>query len=104
MDWYRVHFDEAGFYRSVQPPGGKPWSDHVRWDTVSRICLEMEGLSGSDTLYVFTRERPESYAIPLATDDGQALLRELIRRHLLEADLAIRAATSEGLFCSEAEA
>jgi hypothetical protein len=100
MDWFQVYFDATGFYRSAQPPGGERWSDHVRWEVISRACLEMEGLFGSDTLYVFTRERPESYAIPLAAEGGQALLGELIRRQLLDAELALRAASSEGLFCS----
>ncbi len=53
-----------------------------------------------DSLYVFVRQRPESYAIPMEAEGGLELFDELIRRKLFDAELAIRAAmATEGLFC-----
>jgi hypothetical protein len=97
--WYRVAYDEAGVYRAAQPPGAEAWSDFIAWDSIVRVCLEMEGFLGSDTIYVFAHERPESYAIPTAAEGGSALIGELVRRGLFDGQLAIQAATSEGLFC-----
>lgn len=97
--WYQVHCDEAGVHRAAQPPGRPAWSDTLAWDAIVRVCLEMEGFLGSDTLYLFSRHRPESYAIPMLAEGASALIGELVKRGLLDGDLAIKAATSEGLFC-----
>ncbi|MBX7215314.1 MAG: hypothetical protein K1X39_15005 [Thermoflexales bacterium] len=97
--WYQVRFDEQGVHRAAQPPGAEPWSDSLAWADILRVCLEMEGFLGSDTLYLFSRHRPESYAIPYLADGSADLIGELVRRGLLDGQLAIRAATSEGLFC-----
>jgi hypothetical protein len=59
----------------------------------------MEGFLGSDTIHLFARGRPESYAIPTAAEGCPALIGELVRRGLFDGQLAIQAATSEGLFC-----
>jgi hypothetical protein len=54
----------------------------------------------SDGIYVFTRERPESYVIPVEASGGAHFFDELITRRLFGAELAIEAAsTTEGLFC-----
>jgi hypothetical protein len=99
-DWYQVRFDERGFYRAAQPPGQAPWDDFVAWEAVIRVCLEVEEFSGSDGLYVFTRDRPESYALPLEAAGGPELLGELVRRGLFDGPLAERAASAvSGLFC-----
>jgi hypothetical protein len=97
--WYRVRFDDTGLHRAVQPPGGDAWSDSLAWTEIERVCLEMEGFLGSDTIHLFARHRPESYAIPTAAEGGPALIGELVRRGLFDGQLAIQAATSEGLFC-----
>jgi len=97
--WYHVTVDDTGLYRSVSPPGREAWSDFLAWAGIERVCLEMEGFVGSDTIHLFARHRPESYAIPTAADGGPALIGELVRRGLLDGELAIQAATSEGLFC-----
>jgi hypothetical protein len=99
-DWFHVRFDEHGVYRRVESPGKEPWSDQFAWVDVVRVCLEVRDFLESDALYIFTRQRPESYAIPMEAEGGTALLEELIRRRLFDAELAIRAAaTPEGLFC-----
>ncbi|MGQ0602486.1 MAG: hypothetical protein ACT4QE_12430 [Anaerolineales bacterium] len=59
----------------------------------------MEGFLGSDKLYVFRQQRPESYVVPLEAEGAQDLLGELIRRKLFDAEIAITAESSEGLFC-----
>jgi len=99
MDWYIVVFDETGFTRRVAPPGGEAWTDSVTWDEIVRVCLEMEGLYGSDSLFVFTATRPESYQMPLQAESVQALLSELIQRRLFDAQLAIDATLGEGVYC-----
>jgi hypothetical protein len=98
--WYRLRLDEAGVRRLVQPPGGEAWSDFIAWASIVRVCLEIEDFPGSDTIFLFTGERPESYAIPTAADGGPDLIAALVTRGLLDGDLAIRAATEgAGLYC-----
>ena len=97
--WYQVRFDDAGVHRAAQPPGRPAWSDTLAWDAIIRVCQEMEGWPGSDTLYLFSRHRPESYVIPMAAEGTPALIGELVKRGLLDGDLAIKAATSFGVFC-----
>jgi hypothetical protein len=98
--WYQVTFDNEGVQRAAQPPGQAGWSDHFAWAEVERVCVEVEELSDSDGLYVFTCTRPESYAIPMWADGALDLLQELVRRGLFDGQLAIDAASAEsGLFC-----
>lgn len=99
MDWYHVTFDETGFTRHVTPPGGEAWTDSVQWAEIVRVCLEMEDFIGTDSLYVFTAARPESYQMPMMAESVRALLSELIRRKLFLAELTIQAASGEGLYC-----
>lgn len=99
-EWYRVRFDDRGLYRSVEPPEGEGWSDSVAWDDIRRICLEVEDFVGTGALYVFTQQRPESYAIPMEAEGAVELLAELVRRGHFDGDLALEAASAElGLFC-----
>lgn len=104
MDWYHVTWDAHSFTRAVRPPGRPAWQDQAAWADIVRVCLEMEGWLGSDSLHVFTRRRPEAYTLPLAAPDVSALLAELIHRGLFDAELAIQAASAEGLFCWETQA
>ena len=101
MDWYHVTFDAQGLARDVRPPGREAWQDTVAWGDIARVCLEMEGFLGSDSLHIFTRLRPAAYTLPLAAPRVSEVLSELIRRGLYDAELAIQAAASEGLFCHE---
>jgi hypothetical protein len=65
-----------------------------------RVCLEVEEFTGTDGLYVFTRTRPESYAIPMGAAGALDLLQALIARGLFDGELAMEAAGAEsGLFC-----
>ncbi len=98
--WYRVRFDDDLVHRAAQPPGGTAWADAFAWADIERVCFEVEDFTGADGLYVFSRQRPESYAIPMFAAGAPDLLQELIRRGLFDAQLAIDAATAEaGLFC-----
>ena len=98
--WYRLRLDDTGVHRLVQPPGGTAWSDHIAWADIVRVCLEIEDFLGSDTIYLFTRGRDESYAIPTAADGGPDLIAALVTRSLLDGNLAIHAAThGEGFYC-----
>lgn len=98
-DWFQCWFDEQGVYRRATPPAGEAWSDVLAWGEVVRVCLEMQDYLGTDCLYIFTRQRPQSYVFPLASEGGAALLSEVIRRQLFDAELAIRATSGEGLYC-----
>jgi hypothetical protein len=103
--WYQVRFDNEGVYRSAQPPEGEPWNDFLAWADIVRVCLEVEDFVETEGLYLFSRRRPESYAIPMQADGGPELLQALIERGLFDAQLAIDAAAAEaGLFCWPAEA
>jgi hypothetical protein len=98
--WYRVHFDDERVHRAAQPPDQPAWSDAFAWADVVRVCLEVEDFTGAGGLYLFTRQRPESYAIPMFADGALDLLQELVRRGLFDGQLALDAASAEsGLFC-----
>lgn len=98
--WYQVRFDAHHVHRAAQPPGEPGWTDRLAFDDISRVCLEIEEFSLTDGLYIFTRTRPESYAIPMSAEGALDLLNELIRRGLFDAQMAIDAAAVEsGLFC-----
>lgn len=100
VSWFVVIFDDQSIILSVSPPGDQPWNAVIAWDSVTRVCFEAADLLRSDSLYVFTSLRPESWVIPAEGEGGQRLLRELIRRGLFDADVAIKAAYAhEGLFC-----
>jgi hypothetical protein len=98
--WFQVRFDEMGIHRAAQPPGADPWADTLAWADIIRVCLEVEDFVSTEGLYLFSRHRPESYAIPMQADGGPELLQALIERGLFDAQLAIDAALAEtGLFC-----
>ena len=78
--------------------------DFVAWDDIVRVCLEVEAFVETEGLYLFSRHRPESYAIPMRAAGGPELLQAIIERGLFPAELAIEAASAaEGLFCWPAE-
>ena len=99
-EWFRVTFDDEYVRLDVAPPGRDPWKAHFAWAGIVRVCFKAEGLEASDGVYVFTSDRPESYAIPVEAAGGADFWTEVIRRGLFDAHLAIEAASaSEGLFC-----
>ena len=99
-DWYTVEFDSDYVRLSASPPERQPWIQEFRWADIERICFRAEGLAVSDGIYVFTGERPESYAIPIEARGGQEFWAEIIKRGLFDAALAIRsAASTSGVFC-----
>ena len=100
IDWFVVMTDDSSVRLSVSPPGRSAWQAVIPWDSVTRVCFEAADFLVSDDLYIFTSLRPESWLIPVEADGGQELLRELIRRGLFDASLAITAAQAhEGIFC-----
>ena len=99
-DWFHVNWNDDAVFLDVAPPGSEPWSASFRWANITRVCFKAEDPFASDGIYIFTTDRPESYAIPTEADGGAALWDEILRRGLFDAELAIRAAGSpEGLFC-----
>jgi hypothetical protein len=100
-DWYRVRCDEAGIHLDVTPPGREAWQADIAWPDIIRVCHKVEGFPMlSSGWYFFTKQRPESYAVPVEADGGEKVLDELLKRKLFEAKLAIEAAMAlEGVFC-----
>lgn len=99
-DWYHVSFDEASVRRRAHPPDREPWADSLRWDEIVRVCFKTGDLFSSDEIYLFTNERAESYLVPTEAEGATALLEEIVRRKLFDAELLIAAAqTNDELFC-----
>jgi hypothetical protein len=95
-EWFAVEFDSNVVRVSAEPPGRKPWSQQFGWSDIERICFKAEGLATSDGIYVFTRLRSESFAIPIEASGGQEFWGEVISRGLFDPELAIQAASSPG--------
>jgi len=99
-DWFSVEFDEDVVRLSAEPLEQEPWSQQFRWVDIKRICFKVEDVTTSDGIYVFTKARPESFAIPIEARRGKELWEEILSRGLFDAELAIEAAGSvEGIFC-----
>lgn len=93
-EWFTVEFDSDLVRVAADPPGRKPWSEQFSWSDIERICFKAEDFTTSDGIYVFTRLRPESFAIPVEARGGQDFWSEIINRGLFDAELAIQAASS----------
>src|SRR5687768_11389578 len=99
-DWFSVRFDATAITMQVNPPGAPSWQETIAWEHIIRVCFEAGYWFESDTVYIFTNGRPESYAIPVEADGEQALWFEILRRNLFDTELAIKAATETNeLFC-----
>jgi hypothetical protein len=99
-DWYTVEFDDEHIHLHVSPPGREPWEAEIAWADIVRVCFKAEDLFVSDGIYLFVRQRPESYAIPTEALGGAELWGAIVHRGLFDAGLAIRAATATNeLFC-----
>ena len=103
-DWLHVSFDDAQVHMKANPPEKPGWEQSFAWDDIFRICFENGDWLSSDTIYVFTNQRKESYVIPTEADGGAEFWSEVISRKLFDAELAIEMATqSEGFACCPPE-
>lgn len=99
-EWFSVRFDDSAITLRVDPPGSDAWQATIAWDRIIRVCFQSGELFECDVIYIFTDERPESYAVPIEADGGQALWFEILNRNLFDAETAIEAATATNeLFC-----
>ena len=97
--WFHVTFNDKEVALDVAPPGKTAWKESIPWTSVIRVCFKPE-FPESDGIYIFTRERPESYAIPMEGSGAPKLWDELVHRGLFSAKLAIKAASAtEGVLC-----
>ena len=97
--WFEVTFDDNAIHIEVKPPG-TPTRQTFRWHEIERICYKVEDMGVSDGIYVFLRQQPESFAIPIEAKGGYDFWQEILRRGLFDAKLAIEVATSiEGIYC-----
>ena len=100
-EWFTVRYDVSAIVLQVNPPGAAAWQAQIDWNRIVRVCFEAGDWYESDVVYLFTDERPESYAVPIEADGGQALWFEILDRKLFDAEMAIVAATATNeLFCS----
>src|SRR5438045_1037822 len=100
LDWFSVTFDDQTVVLSAAPPGRDPWTQQFHWNSIIRVCFAAEDLYQSDGIYIFTTQRPESYAIPTEAIGGHELWSEILRRKLFDSKLAIEAAMSfKKLYC-----
>jgi hypothetical protein len=98
--WYHVRLTDTGVYLKVSPPGRAAGQAEIFWADIVRVWFKAEDGLLSDAWYLFTKHRPESYAVPVDADGSEALLAELLKRKLFPAELAIRAAQGfNELFC-----
>jgi membrane protease YdiL (CAAX protease family) len=98
--WFKIAFDEEWIRLHVSPPDRPSWSQTFRWADIERVCFEAEAFLVSDGLYIFTRQHPESYHIPIDGSGGRAFWNEIIRRGLFDAEMALEVATAaEGVRC-----
>jgi hypothetical protein len=99
-EWFSVRFDDIAIALRVDPPGAASWQTRIAWKSIIRVCFQAGDLFESDAVYIFTDEQPESYAIPIEADGGQALWFEILGRNLFDAEMAIAAAMATNeLFC-----
>jgi hypothetical protein len=99
-EWFAVRFDDTAIVLQVTPPDAMAWQAVIPWKRIIRVCFRAGDWWESDVVYVFTDERPESYAIPVDADGGQALWFEILGRKLFDAEMAVVAAAANGeLFC-----
>jgi len=97
--WFRVTFDDEGVALEAAPPGREPWRQSFAWSSVTLVCFK-PGPLGSDSIFVVTKERPQSYVVPIQAAGGGLFFDELITRGLFGAEMAIEAASAtEGIFC-----
>lgn len=96
-----VTFDDAAVHLQDSARRAEPQSQQFRWDSIVRICFAAEDYLVSDGIYVFTTQRPESYAIPMDSVGGVELWNEILRRELFDAELSLLASSSitPQLFC-----
>ena len=99
-EWFRIRFDDVVISLQVEPPGRESWAAEIQWGRIIRVCFKAGDFFDPDMIYIFTDERPESYAIPAEADVEGALWNEILRRQLFDAEVAIQAMSSTNqLFC-----
>ena len=100
-EWFSVRFDDTAIALEVNPPGATAWQETIAWERIIRVCFQAGEWFESDTVYIFTDERPESYVVPVEAEGGQALWFEILKRNLFDAEMAVAAASATNeLFCS----
>lgn len=66
----------------------------IQWSEIIRVCFLGKDFLESDEIYIFVKNRPQSYVIPADCEGGMEFWNEIVRRGLFDADLAIKAATA----------
>ncbi len=87
-EWFHVEFDDERVRVAAQPPKKLPFEFDIYWREIRRIVFVAEGLYWSDWVCIISRNRAESYDIPIEADGGLALWEEILRRGLFDRALA----------------
>ncbi len=100
LEWFSVRFDETTITLRIDSEGSGARETRIAWERIIRVCFQAGDWIEPDMIYIFTDERPESYAVPMEADGAQALWLEILDRKLFDAEMAIAAASSiNELFC-----
>lgn len=98
--WFQVTFDEIKITITANPPGRNSWQQTLEWDNLIRVIFQGEGGYSSDTLFLFSSLRPESYVIPTDAKGGQELIDKLIAKGIFNSKNFTDAVLSPyGIYC-----
>lgn len=70
MIWYRVSFDEENIYINISMSNKPDENSQFQWKDIIRVCYKAWSYYASDEIYIFTKNRPESYLIPTESIGG----------------------------------
>ncbi len=100
MDWYSISFDEQKISLDVRPPNLSPWKATIEWEKISRVCYKTGEFLEPDDIYIFVKDREQSYRIPSNAHNTEKLWSEILRRGLFDAEVAVQLmTTSDELRC-----
>jgi hypothetical protein len=95
--WFHVKFDHETIYIQRNYPNGDKFEDNLNWKDIIMVMFETtDTFWTSDNIYLFSVHRPESYVVPTEADGGLDLWGEILQRKLFDAELAIKAASTNG--------
>ncbi|MBD3408097.1 MAG: hypothetical protein GF411_18395 [Candidatus Lokiarchaeota archaeon] len=93
-DWFIVDFDDKRIQIRIVEPG-TPSKTEILWKDIIRVCYKTGSFLESDEIFIFVKQRPESYLIPTEASGTTDLWGEIIERNLFDAKEALNAVLAE---------
>jgi len=90
MIWYRVSFDNENVYINILKTKEPDEISQFKWKDIIRVCYKAWSYYKSDEIYIFTKNRSESYVIPTEGIGGPELWGEIVRRELYDEKLTVK--------------